>query len=171
MDKIKPISEVGRMVATVECLIIHEGKVLLLKRSENSKRWPGAWIGPGGNVDESEDYLSAIVRETEEETGLKIPASEFVLKAVGLGNHIDRQEVYVVLFFVVHLSEDAELVDSDEGKAQWVAIDEAKKLDNVFPPFKYYMEYGLSGEPGILYTNIQFENTEIKEIVKRERGK
>ncbi|MEK7153312.1 MAG: NUDIX domain-containing protein, partial [Patescibacteria group bacterium] len=49
-----------------------EGKVLLQKRSERLADNPGKWDqSAGGHVDEGEDYLMAIKRETFEELGIK----------------------------------------------------------------------------------------------------
>jgi len=52
-----------------------EGELLLLRRSQTDTRRPGQWDFPGGNVDQGEDLLAAIIRETEEEAhiGLKEP--------------------------------------------------------------------------------------------------
>lgn len=49
-----------------------EGKILLAQRSFNKKHSPGKW-GPAvaGTVEEGETYESNIIKETEEEIGLK----------------------------------------------------------------------------------------------------
>lgn len=48
------------------------GKILLAQRSFNKKNNPGKW-GPAvaGTIDEGESYESNIIKETEEEIGLK----------------------------------------------------------------------------------------------------
>jgi ADP-ribose pyrophosphatase YjhB (NUDIX family) len=48
----------------------HEGRVLLTRRSINPGR--GLWTFPGGFVDFGESVTDAAVRETFEETGLKV---------------------------------------------------------------------------------------------------
>ena len=65
------LSEAETLIPTVECLIVQNGKILLMKRSETSKNFPGYWIGPGGHVDENEDVLTAAIREVYEETGVR----------------------------------------------------------------------------------------------------
>lgn len=49
-----------------------KGQVLLAKRALNKKHNPGCW-GPAvaGTIEEGEDYYSNIVKEAEEELGLK----------------------------------------------------------------------------------------------------
>jgi 8-oxo-dGTP pyrophosphatase MutT (NUDIX family) len=43
---------------------------LLLQRSWDQEHYPGLWSHPGGKVEPNENHLKAIVRETEEETGI-----------------------------------------------------------------------------------------------------
>ncbi|MCE5214561.1 MAG: NUDIX domain-containing protein [Methanobacterium sp.] len=49
-----------------------DGKILILKRSTESKTNPGKWELPGGKVDQGESFDKALVREVYEETGLNI---------------------------------------------------------------------------------------------------
>lgn len=49
-----------------------DGKVLILKRSTDSKTNPGKWELPGGKVDQGESFDHALMREVYEETKLKI---------------------------------------------------------------------------------------------------
>src|SRR5687767_8930141 len=122
------LADSTKIIPVVECLILSEDKVLLLQRSMDTKKFPGFWIGPGGHIDRDEDVLSAAIREVKEETGVEVNTSEIELKAVGIGNHIDRNETYLVHFFVAHITSDQELTDSSEGNAQWIPIEKALKL-------------------------------------------
>jgi ADP-ribose pyrophosphatase YjhB (NUDIX family) len=49
------------------CLIDHEGKLLML-----SQRHRTGWTFPGGLINRGEDAAQAVVREVEEETGLRV---------------------------------------------------------------------------------------------------
>lgn len=164
----RSLFELGNLIPTVECLVIRDGKVSLLKRSEHSKNFPNFWIPPGGHVDEGEDYLSAVIREVKEETGIKIDAGEAKLKAVVIGNHLDRQEVYIVLYFLVHLRKNQKISHSEEGVCSWLPIDGVLKMDNVFPPSRYYLDHVISDKPGILYTNVELKNLEIVKVKGRK---
>lgn len=53
-------------------LVFHEGKFLLVRESY------GTWEHPGGLVMEGEGFESAAVRETFEETGLRVKISKLV---------------------------------------------------------------------------------------------
>lgn len=56
------------------CVILEsrDGQILLTRRSEKMKAFPGVWVPPGGYVDPGETICEAGLREVEEETGLKI---------------------------------------------------------------------------------------------------
>ncbi len=64
------------------------GNTLLVRRSLGSRSFPGCWEWPGGKVDPGEDFATALVRETREETGLDIEitglagAVEFTMRTV-----------------------------------------------------------------------------------------
>src|SRR5215212_2653520 len=53
---------------SVGALIEREGKVLLIDRAQ----FPFGMAGPAGHIDEDEAPEQAVVREVEEETGLKV---------------------------------------------------------------------------------------------------
>ncbi|HTX61499.1 MAG TPA: NUDIX domain-containing protein, partial [Methanobacterium sp.] len=55
-----------------------DGKILILKRSVDSKTNPGKWELPGGKVDQGEPFDKALIREVYEETGLKISMENVV---------------------------------------------------------------------------------------------
>lgn len=53
-------------------------KILILKRSTDSKTNPGKWEFPGGKVDQAESFDQALIREVYEETQLKISLEHVV---------------------------------------------------------------------------------------------
>lgn len=55
--------------ATADGLIIKEGKILLVKRSNDP--YKGFWAIPGGFVEQGETCEEAVAREIKEETGLE----------------------------------------------------------------------------------------------------
>lgn len=67
-------------------IIIHQNKVLALKRADNEKDSPAKWVLPGGKKEQFEDVEEAAVREVFEETGIKT-------KIIGLANAFSYQVV------------------------------------------------------------------------------
>ncbi|MBI5680798.1 MAG: NUDIX domain-containing protein [Methanobacterium sp.] len=55
-----------------------DGKILILKRSTDSKTNSGKWELPGGKVDQGESFDHALIREVYEETKLKVALDHVV---------------------------------------------------------------------------------------------
>jgi 8-oxo-dGTP diphosphatase len=55
-----------------------DGKILIIKRSTDSKTNPGKWELPGGKVDQGESFDQALIREVYEETNLKIALNRVI---------------------------------------------------------------------------------------------
>ena len=54
--------------------VVHEGRMLLLQRANDSK-YPNQWCIPGGKIEKNETPEQCAIRELREETG--IDAAEF----------------------------------------------------------------------------------------------
>lgn len=84
-----PLYQSDKLIPACEIYIIYNNQeVLMFKRSMESRNFPGYLIGPGGHIDMNEDPLTAIVRETEEETGLILKPSQIHLKVLSFHHHI-----------------------------------------------------------------------------------
>ncbi|MGV8141229.1 MAG: NUDIX hydrolase [Candidatus Woesearchaeota archaeon] len=57
--------------AVVGCFIEYDGEILLIKRHKDKDNG-NKWAIPSGKVDPGETHIDAMVRETFEETGLRI---------------------------------------------------------------------------------------------------
>jgi len=68
---------IDRPAVGVGAVLIHQGKVLLIKRGKEPLR--GRWVVPGGTVEAGETLEQALVREVREETGLTVRPLEVVL--------------------------------------------------------------------------------------------
>lgn len=59
-------------IVVVRGLILEDNRILLLKRSANSRTNPGLWELPGGKMLDGETLDKTLKREIYEETGLKV---------------------------------------------------------------------------------------------------
>jgi mutator protein MutT len=63
-------------VVGVGAVVVHEGRVLLIRRGKEPLR--GRWVVPGGTVELGETLEAAVVREVREETGIEVRPREIV---------------------------------------------------------------------------------------------
>ena len=86
-------------------VLLHDedGKILILKRSTDSKTNSGKWELPGGKVDQGESFDQALIRETYEETKLKI----------SLEHVIGISEQNLPLIRAVHIIMSGNIIDGE----------------------------------------------------------
>jgi mutator protein MutT len=82
-------------VVGVGAVLVHEGRLLLIRRAKEPLR--GRWLVPGGTVEWGETLEQALVREVEEETGLVVKPRE----VVAVLDRIHREADAVVHHFVI----------------------------------------------------------------------
>lgn len=106
----------------------NKGSCLFLKRSQPLLDGTGIkWDVPGGRIDPAEDLFTALRREINEETGLRLESEPKLVKAQDI--FLRDKDLHVVrLTYVVNLDGEAELSD-EHTKFKWVPINDMYKLD------------------------------------------
>jgi mutator protein MutT len=79
----------------VGAVLIHEGRVLLIRRGKEPLR--GRWVVPGGTVELGETLEQALVREVLEETGLVVKPREVVAVFDRIQRDVDRVAYHYVI--------------------------------------------------------------------------
>lgn len=121
--------------ATVMLLREHEARleVLMLRRNRQLKSFGGAWVFPGGRVDEADEQgqdgtrqdeigraKAAAIRETQEETGLNISGVEMATLSCWIPP-IQEKRRFSTWFFVVKAPDAPVQIDQGEiHDYQWV---------------------------------------------------
>lgn len=125
--------------------IIHQGKLLIMKRSEDATHRPGAWDLPGGNAEWPEANQSVanlhrqdVAREILEETGLVVEADHFTDEnLVHFMTFFDAdQQLYAVIcgWKVVLTAESADIILSDEHtEFAWITLADLANYDLAEP--------------------------------------
>lgn len=136
-------------------------QILLLNRQK--KPWMGRWNGVGGKLEENESPYDCIVRETEEETGLKLPQykSRGVLTWNIQGTAAFKGEsIGGMYLFTAQVSEDVvkgyptPIEFDNEGILAWKNFDWCSNKDNlgIVDNIKIIFEHIFEGCAQDLYT-------------------
>ena len=80
------------MIRVTKTIIEERGKLLLIKRSDDSTFFPGKWDFPGGKINGDEDTSESAARETKEETSLDAVVGDVVLEE----NMWKKEKLFVI---------------------------------------------------------------------------
>lgn len=123
----------------VHAALFFGNKIALSKRLKDGFH-KGFWSDAGGKVEKNERIIDAIVRETEEETGIKLPPNVFIL----MDSFIYTERQIKTFLFKVDLSEFqfATIKNTEphkQGPWELFTVKDALKLKLV-PSVKYYLK-------------------------------
>jgi ADP-ribose pyrophosphatase YjhB (NUDIX family) len=115
--------------------IIFKGNTILLVRYRNTNAAETYLVGPGGKLEDDENIVQAIIRETKEETGVSVAPKRVVAIEDLMCSHFKMIKVWMVCGVIegeVHKTEDAQ----KEGiiEASWFTKDQLAS-EVVFPSF------------------------------------
>ncbi|MGE4212493.1 MAG: NUDIX domain-containing protein [Candidatus Methanomethylophilaceae archaeon] len=85
-------------IESVSSAILVNGKVLMLKRPDTARSFPGVWSLVAGKIEYGESPVEASVREIMEETGIHVHAPDRSGKMVAVREKNTVWKVYPFLF-------------------------------------------------------------------------
>ena len=100
--------------------VVHDGKILLLKRVKSP--YKGYWALPGGMVEFGEHPQETAVREVKEETGLDATfegMKAILSEVLHNGDKVEHFLLYLSQVKPLHTN----IVESDEGALAWFPLD------------------------------------------------
>jgi len=107
--------------------VVHDGRLLLVRRA--SRRGRGNWQVPGGFVEQQETIEEAVVREVEEESGVKSEV-EGVLAIRNRYDADNGNSLYIVM--LLQMTGGARKPDAHGGdRAECFTMDEILDLEQV----------------------------------------
>ncbi len=122
------------------CYIRKENKTLMLYRNKKENDYhEGKWNGLGGKFEPGESPEECAIREVKEESGLTVKSLK--LKGIITFPMFDTKEDWYVFLYVIDEFE-GELIDSPEGKLEWIENDKLTELnlwdgDQIFIPWLF----------------------------------
>ncbi len=117
-----PQTVAGRwlVVPRTLCFVRHGDDILLMKRGEHKRIYPGYYNGVGGHIERDEDPLGGAIREIREETGLEVMNVRYCGST-----HIDAgQAAGILLFVFVAEATSRDVTANDEGTLHWIPLAE-----------------------------------------------
>jgi 8-oxo-dGTP diphosphatase len=115
-------------VVGVGGVVVRDGRALLIRRGKPPLL--GRWMIPGGTVEVGETLVEALVREMEEETGLRVEPQQVLT----VGDRIERDGDSVAYHFVIvdylceWISGEAR-AGSDAQEVAWAGEEELPSYD------------------------------------------
>jgi ADP-ribose pyrophosphatase YjhB (NUDIX family) len=108
------------------CLVIDDGKVLLLKRGNEPAL--GKWTFPGGYVDFGENATDAAIRETREEVGMRVELD----KVLDVMTDASNPSLTLVVYLAKPLG-DAATTSEEATEVRYFGPDEIPWHELAFP--------------------------------------
>lgn len=139
------MSDQNKMVVAVKGLILHKGKVLVIKRADQDDVGAGTWECVGGKVDFGENLEDALIRETKEEVGLDIIV-ERILYATTFKTDPTRQ-VFILTYLCRCEESSNVLLSSEHSDYKWSTFKQLKTLlpVSILEDFEKHHVFSLEG--------------------------
>lgn len=152
---------------SVTCFLHCGDDYLFLKRDMRKRVDPGKLNGIGGRVDPAEDFLTAAIRETQEETGYKVSAEDTRLAVVARleGGY---SEDWVMCFFTITVpSKNIPHGDqTKDGKLLWLHKDKVLDSGHELVDDLNYVFKDLAEGNNLIFFNAQVTPSEKIENIK-----
>jgi mutator protein MutT len=110
----------------VVAAVIKKNNLFLVANRSFEANSPGIWEFPGGKVEEKETFVSALIREIEEELSLKIQVGD---KITSIDLSTSDKDISVHYFYAFIVSGHINLNVHSEFK--WVARDQLSGLNYI----------------------------------------
>lgn len=129
-----------RWAPVINCLVRHNGKILLVKRSEDLNLYSGFWSGISGFLDDSKSLEEKVKEEIEEE--LHIAAQDILSIKLGTIFHHEAAQMkktWIVHPILVDVATDVLRLNWEAAEYVWTTPDEAR-MYKLLPGFEMVLE-------------------------------
>jgi ADP-ribose pyrophosphatase YjhB (NUDIX family) len=130
----------ARWAPVVNCVLEHQGKILIIRRSLNMDFYPGLWSGVAGFLDDEKSLEEKAKEELEEELGI----NEKDIKKIEFAEVFDQDEpkykkTWVIHPVLVRVKKKEVKLDWEAEDCRWIDPKDAKSFD-LSPGFDKVLE-------------------------------
>lgn len=113
----------------VTSVVMHKGKILILKKSPSDWNYPNKWSFCSGYAKEFEAAEDTAIREIREETGLKgkILRKGKIFETIDMKN----RKTWLVVPFLCEVGSSNVKLDHENAEYRWISHNELKKYPTV----------------------------------------
>ncbi len=123
-------SQPEKFYVGVKGLIVQEGKLLLLKKSERSTPGQRFWDLPGGRIDHQEKPLETLKRELQEElVGIKRIKVKNLIWAYRVPYLVEDQSNLFLIYYLVEADVSQTKLSPEHVEKKWVGVEQFDQLD------------------------------------------
>jgi len=155
-------------LAVVIAALIHEGKILLIRRRRGD--YVGLWGLPGGKVEKDEHLSRAALREIAEEAGIEAEFKGYL----GLVSEHLEDGGRVTRHFLLHLCElmprTAVIAGNGEGTLGWFRLDEIASMSDQIIPSDFLIIQRMINSRGRTYYNCVLQKSGGRYTLKEFSG-
>ncbi len=167
MQQINSEINTHNIVMCANMFVRKDGKILVLKRSENKRIAPGYFHPAGGKVDPSEEPLQAAKRELMEEAGITVKNIKLEAVVTEVEPHKPNEN-----WLIFHFSGDydsGDVKETLEGEFIWLTKKELMSSNNLFPSVKGLINYIVDENQGtafasFVYTDCRDDTAKLRDL-------
>lgn len=114
----------NKIIVAVKGVILHDGKVLTIKRSDYDGIGVGNWECVGGKIEFGENLEEALIREAREEAGLNITVKKLLYATTF---KMDSSRQCVVLTYLCKSKETKVVLSKEHTDYLWASKEQLRE--------------------------------------------
>jgi len=125
------------IVPVVNCLLMHRGRLLLVKRTHQTRFYPGYWHCIAGFLDDNKNVLQKAREEIYQETGIRRKDIVYLKskKIVSAYDHRYRKQ-WIIHYVLAQVKTEVVKLDWEATEYKWVRLDQFCGMRKLIPAFK-----------------------------------
>ncbi len=121
-----------RKINVVTAFLEHDGKILILKRSDKVRTMKDKWAGISGYIEQNETALERALKEIEEEVGLKKEDVKFVRAGEPLQVPDKERDILWIVYSHLFKTSNVNIkLDWEHDEYKWIDPADIANYDTV----------------------------------------